>query len=86
MKNNGDEGRGFFTLGLKLPIPGAVPLFKGDGLSSKYTAISRLWEKVLATIQKGIVGGFSLFFKEICKNGTRDHELMFAIAKGKQQM
>ena len=41
MKNNGDEGRGFFTLGLKLPIPGAVPLFEGDGLSSKYTAISR---------------------------------------------
>ena len=39
-----------------------------------------------ATIPKGIVGGFSLFFKEICKNGTRDHGLMFAIAEGKQQM
>ena len=27
----------------------------------------------------------SLFFKEICKNGTRDHRLTFVIAKGKQQ-
>ena len=27
----------------------------------------------------------SRFFKEICKNGTRDHRLMFVIAKGKQQ-
>ena len=41
-------------------------------------------EKVPATVPKGIVGG-SLFFKEICKNGTRVHRLMFVIAKGKQQ-
>ena len=27
----------------------------------------------------------SLFFKEICKNGTRGHGLMFIIAKGKKQ-
>ena len=27
----------------------------------------------------------SLFFKEIWKNGTRDHRHMFAVAKGKQQ-
>ena len=27
----------------------------------------------------------SLFFKEICKNGTRGHRLMFATAKGKHQ-
>ena len=46
----------------------------------------RLSEKVHATIPNGIAGGFSLFIKEICKNGTRDHGLMFAIAKGKQQM
>ena len=46
----------------------------------------RLSEKVHATIRKGIRGGLSsLFFKEICKNGTRGHGLMFAIAKGKQQ-
>ena len=47
----------------------------------------RLLEKVHATIPKGIVGAVlsSLFFKEICKNGTRDHKLMFAIAKEKQQ-
>ena len=40
------------------------------------------------TRQSGKVLGVvlsSLFFKEICKNGTRGHGLMFAIAKGKQQ-
>ena len=31
-------------------------------------------EKVHKTVPKGIVGGFELlFFKEIGKNGTRDH-------------
>ena len=35
---------------------------------------------------KGIVGGFEFtVIKEICKNGTRGHELMIVIAKGKKQ-
>ena len=43
-------------------------------------------EKVHTTVPKGIVGGFELlFFKEIGKNGTRDHEPMFVNNKGKQQ-
>ena len=45
----------------------------------------RLSEKVHAAIPKGIVGVLSSLFKYICKNGTRDHGIMFAIAKGKQQ-
>ena len=45
----------------------------------------RLWEKVHATIPKGIVGDFSsLFLKEISKNCTRSHGRMFASAEGKQ--
>jgi len=40
-----------------------------------------LSEKVHATIPKGIVGGFSLFIKEICKNGTRDHGLTLQLLK-----
>ena len=43
----------------------------------------RLSEKVHATMPKGIVGRFE--FKEICKNDTRGHGLMFIIAKGKKQ-
>ena len=46
----------------------------------------RLSEKVHATIPKGLwVVLSSLCFKEICKNGMRDHGLAFAFAKGKQQ-
>ena len=53
-----------------------------------YTAISRKVvrksacdnpEKVLWVVLS------SLFFKYICKNGTRGHGIMFAITKGKQQ-
>ena len=46
----------------------------------------RLSKKVHAIIPKGIVGGFSsLFYKEICSNGSRGHGRMFASVKGKQQ-
>ena len=48
--------------------------------------LERLSGKVHATMPKGIVGGFQFtVIKEICKNGTRGHELMIVIAKGKKQ-
>ena len=43
----------------------------------------RLSEKVHATMLKGIVGGVE--FTVLHRNGTRDHGLMFAIAKEKKQ-
>ena len=41
--------------------------------------MAKQWLKVLWVVLS------SLFFKEICKNGTRGHGYMFAIAKGKHQ-
>ena len=52
-----------------------IQLFK-ERLSEKCT---QQFKKVLWVVLS------SLFFKEICKNGTRGHRLMFAIAKGKHQ-
>ena len=47
----------------------------------------RLSGKVHATILKGIVGGFEVFFfsKKFERIGTKGHGNVFASAKGKQQ-
>ena len=47
----------------------------------------RLSEKVHTTNPKGIVGGFefTVLQRNLKKNGTRGHGLMFESAKGKQQ-
>lgn len=64
MKCHAVEGRAFFRLGallLNLPIPGAVPLFEGDGLSSKYTVISRkVVEKSPCDNTEGYCGWFGV--------------------------
>ena len=59
-----------------------------DCLSNLTTAISKkgCWKKYMRQSRKVLWVIFSsLFFKDICKNGTRVHGLMFAIVKGKQQ-